>query len=340
LPHGKDGVTKAKIHGRFALLAHSRGVTLYQLDDSDGNAAVDLGAPLAEVATFETTHPALDVQSSGRFLYVATGLGGVETFDMGPFIYPIHDQDTFNQIQGSTARVSQALTNLGTEADTRGIAVYGSRLLVADGKNGLRILAMEVPADPRLERTIRDVPGQAPIDQATYVVVATETVRTYAMIADGAHGIRAVNITPSTDIRQQIADSLDINKHDATRSFRLSPERWDPLTPFDPKNTSVKVFTFPTAGNAVALAKGLCFDNIADKSGRQLRDGWSIGSQVLDEATVGRMRSVIVKEVQGTVDIRGDGLGCVVREGDDQNTPTDPGDPNRCLPVQSRGGGG
>ena len=165
-------------------------------------------------------------------------------------------------------------------------------------------------------------------------MVATETVRTFAVVADGAHGIRAVNITPSTDFRTLLKAAAD--DPDKFRGFRLSPERWDPLTPYDPKNTTPKVFTFPTNGNAVSLAKGLCFDNIADKSGRQLRDGWSIGSQTLDENTVARMRSVIVKEVQGTVDIRGDGLGCVVREGDENDVARDPEDPNRCLPVQSR----
>ncbi len=338
LPHGLDAVTRVKLHGRFAVVAHSRGVTLFQLADSDDAAVVDPGAPLAAIATFETTHPALDVETSGRFMYVATGLGGVETFDMGPFVYPLFDQDSHDPLQGSTARVSQALTNQQQEADTRGIAVFGSRLLVADGKNGLRILDMAVPANPRLERTIRDVAGQAPIDQATAVVVGTETVRNYALVADGSHGIRAVNITPSTDLRLQLKDALDPAKRDATRGFRLSEERWDPLTPFDPKNTTPKVFTYATNGNAVALAKGLAFDNIADKSGRQLRDGWSIGSTTLDEATIARMRSVIVKEVQGTVDISGDGLGCVVRAGDENDVARDPEDQNRCLPVQSRGG--
>ena len=337
LPHGKDAVTRVRLHGRFAFLAHSRGVTLYQLADPLGPAVADVGTPLAEIATFETTHPALDVATSGRFVFVATGQGGIETFDFGPAVYPIHDQDTFNPIPLSTARVSQALTNLQQVADTRGVAVFGSRLLVADGANGLRILDMEVPADPRLETTIRDVPGQPAIDQATAVVVATVPTRNYAVIADGAHGIRAVNITSPVDFRTQLAAAAQ--DPDKFRSLRLSPDRWDPLTPHDPKNTSPKVFTYATNGAAVMLARGLMFDNIADKSGRQLRDGWSIGSQVLDEATIGRMRSVIVKEVQGTVDIRGDGLGCVVRAGDDTDTPKDPGDANRCLPVQSRGGG-
>ena len=67
-----------------------------------------------------------------------------------------------------------------------------------------------------------------------------------------------------------------------------------------------------------------------------MRDGWQIGANTLDERIVARMRSVITKEVPGTADIRGDGLGCVVRVGDEQQVATDPADPNRCMPIQSR----
>ena len=67
-----------------------------------------------------------------------------------------------------------------------------------------------------------------------------------------------------------------------------------------------------------------------------MRDGWQNGANTLDERIVARMRSVITKEVPGTADIRGDGLGCVVRVGDEQQVATDPADPNRCMPIQSR----
>jgi hypothetical protein len=123
---------------------------------------------------------------------------------------------------------------------------------------------------------------------------------------------------------------------DANRGFLVSAERADPMTPFDPKNATLQVFTFPTNSPARVIARGIQLDNIADKGGRRLRDGWTIGATSLDAATIARMRSVIVKEVPGTVDIRGDGMGCVVREGDDVNVPRDPEEPNRCLPIQSR----
>jgi hypothetical protein len=40
--------------------------------------------------------------------------------------------------------------------------------------------------------------------------------------------------------------------------------------------------------------------------------------------------------VQGTADISGDGLGCIVREGDENNVQRDPANNDHCMPVQSR----
>lgn len=338
VPHGKDAVTKVRLHGKFAVVSHSRGISVFAIEEGSLT-AVDVGVPIAEVAEFETANPALDVISSGRFAYVATGVGGVVVFDIGPVVYPLFQE---GGVPGDGSEpvnlepVANALIDLESEADTRGVAMFGSRLLVADGKNGLRILDVAVPADPRLERTVLVVPGEAPINQATAVIAAAVPTRNYAIVADGSNGVRAINITAATDYRQDLKASFD--DPDGFRGLRLSMERWDPLTPFDPKNTSTQVFTYATNGNAVALARGLSLDSLADKSGRRLRDGWSIGSDSLDEKTVARMRSVIVKEVAGTVDIRGDGLGCIVRENDENDVQRDPEDNNRCLPVQSRGG--
>jgi hypothetical protein len=156
-------------------------------------------------------------------------------------------------------------------------------------------------------------------------------------VADGAHGLRAVNITPVVDFREGLADAANPVLQEQTRALRLSQERWDPTTPFDPKNTARQVFTFLTNGPATSVARGLALDVLADPSGRRMRDNWSIGATSLDEATMARMRNVTVKEVPGTVDIRGDGLGCVVREGDETSVNRDSADPNRCLPTPPGG---
>ena len=324
LPHGKDAPTKVRLHGRFAVLAHAGGISVFELGLSDSLAEIDPGAPLSELVTFATQHPALDVTTHGRFAYVATGAGGVEIFDIGPVVM----NTLFDGL--STAPAAMALVGDVT-ADSRGVAMWGSRLLVADGENGLRILDVSTPADPRLEQTLQNLGGAVALDNATAVVLAEVPTRTFAIVANGAQ-VHAINITPTVDFRRQL-QAADVDPA-GFRGLRLSHERSDPLTPYDPKNATRQVFTFPTDGNVTSIARGLAFDNIEDKGGRRLRDGWSIGAAPLNERMIARMRNVRVREAPGYKDIRGDGLGCVVREGDETRVSPDPENPDRCLPPQ------
>ena len=70
-------------------------------------------------------------------------------------------------------------------------------------------------------------------------------------------------------------------------------------------------------------------DNLGDESGRRLRDAWPLGARPLPIRTVARMRSVVVREVPNTKDIRGDGVGCVVRAGDEEAVTVRD---HRCVP--------
>lgn len=329
LPHGLDGATRVRLYGRFAFVTHAQGLAVFQLGEAPvGVADIDLGAPLAELVNFETRRPALDADISGRFAYVATGEGGVEIFDVGAVVYPLTERDLTPQAV-NLASVATALINLQQPADSRGVAVWGSRLIVADGRNGLRILDVSTAADPRLEETIFNIAGGGQINNATAVITATEPTRTFAIVANGAN-VHAVNITAVVDFRLSLKAASD--DPDAFRGLRLSEERQDPLTPFDPKNATRNIFTFPASGGVVALARGLNFDSIADKGGRRLRDSWAIGAHPLEQRTVARMRSVIVKEVANTKDSRGDGVGCIVREGDENNVAVDAAT-QRCIPA-------
>jgi hypothetical protein len=309
LPHGKAGAKRVRLWGTTALVGHDRGVTAYALGGPDSGVEVDVGAPLDELFTFETPGPVNDLVARGRHLFVACGSSGVVVFDLT-----------------SGALVSRALSAAG--ADARGVALFGSRLLVADGRNGLRVVDVAVPADPRLEQTTLEVAGQPPIDQASAVVVASLPVRAFALVADGSHGLRAVNLTPSSD--QKTLFSAADRDRDAFRGFRLSPERNDPMTPFDPKNALREVITYPTGAPVHAVARGLSLDSLTDMSGRRWRDNWLIGSTSLSAELQRRMRAVEVVEIEGSRDVRGDGLGCVVRRGDEGSVTFDAD--GRCLP--------
>ena len=322
IAHGLDAVTKVVLFGRFALIAHANGLAIFQLNDaSEKLADVDLGAPLAQIASFETSRPALDVVAHGRFAYVATGEGGVEIFDIGPAVYQLF-------LEVNTQPIGVALISEDQPADSRAVAVWGSRLVVADGRNGVRILDVSTPADPRLEQTIANAGAGNRIDNATDVVIATVPTRTFAIVANGTD-VHAINITPVVDFRHELKAAFD--NPDAFRGLRMSHERSDPLTPFDPKNATRQILTFPASGTVTAIARGFPLDSLADKSGRRLRDSWPLGAHPLDERTITKMRSVIVKEVPGTKDSRGDGLGCVVRAGDEGAVSID-AQTQRCIP--------
>jgi hypothetical protein len=312
IPHGKQDVQRVRIYGDLALIGHSAGVSVVALEDPQSDVEVDIGAPIAELFTIETPRPVQDLVARGRFLYAACGEAGVVVIDL--------DSGTV---------VGRALATSG--ADSRGLALTGSRLLVADGKNGLQIVDVAVPADPRLERTISAVVGQSPINQAQAVVAASLPVRNFAVVADGSNGLRVVNLTPNVDIRTQMA-AADVDR-DAFRGFRLSNERNDPMTPFDPKNVATDVITYPSASPVRQVARGLSLDTLTDVAGRRWRDNWLIGSTSLSRDLQDRMRGVIVREVPGSPDVRGDGLGCVARVGDDVVVDAD----GRCQPsIQAR----
>ncbi len=332
LPHGLNAPTRVELYGRFALVTHAGGLAVFELDEAGSTRAsdVDLGAPLALLANFETSRPALDVVAHGRFAYVATGEGGVVVFDIGPVVYPLFEiGDNGQQPQPvNLAPIGTALTNLQQPADTRGLAMWGSRLVVADGRNGLRILDCSTPADCRLEETISNIPGGGSINNASQVVMASVPTRTFAIVAND-NAVLAVNVTATTDFRLGLKAAFD--DPDAFRGLRLSHERNDPLTPFDPKNVTRQVLTFPTSGTVTGISRGSPLDNLADKSARRLRDAWTLGARPLSERTLARMRSVVVKEVPNTKDSRGDGLGCVVRAGDEGAVQVDAAT-QRCIP--------
>ena len=300
IDHDLEQVEQVVLSGQNALVAHEGGVSVFDIADNSTGLIGDIGTPVAEVDTFATLRPAQDVVTRGRFLYIACGDGGVEIFD---------------RLTGD--RVSRVLHNLGELADSRGITLFGTKLLVADGKHGLRIIDIAVPADPVLDRTILNPPGGgAPINDAHDVILASVPVRTWAIVADGANGLRAINLTSSRDWREGIKDG--------GRAFNLSFERQDPFTPYDPTNRITQVLTFPTDAPVTAVARGFALDQLADDQANRLRDSWLIGATTIDNDMVQRMRDVLVQEVPGTVDGSGDGLGCVTRDTDfDGTTATD-----------------
>ena len=309
IDHNLQGVTRVRQHGRFAFVTHAAGLTMFDLGERDpaDPVLIDSGVPIADpVAEFDAPG-ARDVVLRGRFAFVATGAGGVRVFDIGAEMYGLAATPANPLVATIDADILKITPN------SRGVTIFGSRLVIADGVNGVHVVDVSTPAKPFREQTIKVASG-TPINQANAVVMTEVPVRSYVLVADGTNGLRVLNVTPVVDYRDELKNQANGAAKD--NALRLSFERQDALTPFDPGNVVRQTFTFATAGSLQAIARGLSLDQVADPSGRRLRDNWSIGSTTLNERTIKRMRDVKVKEVAGTVDTRGDGLGCVVRDTD------------------------
>lgn len=292
LAHGLTNVSRVRLFGTTAYLLHAEGVTLVDVAASanEENAlGGEPGAPVAVLSTLRTDRAPTDILIRGRFAFVSTGAGGVEIFDLP-----------------SQARVSRALSAPADRADSRGLALWGTRLLVADGINGLRVIDIAIPSAPLLLETIKSVGSRGTLTDVTSVVTASEPARTYALMTDGVAGLVAINLTDPADMRKKYGE-------DSLR-FALSFERQDPLTPFDPKNVVRQAFRYPTVGRAFGLTRGHSMDRLADANGNRLRDGWLLGADAIDSTMVERMKAVTVKVAPGTRDHNGDGLGCVARD--------------------------
>jgi hypothetical protein len=112
---------------------------------------------------------------------------------------------------------------------------------VAAGKAGLAIVDIERPEKPRLDQTF-DAGGA--LNDARDVKVGITNGSAFAYVADGANGLRVVQIISAND----------------------TPGAYG----FSPRPTPSLVATYPTHGPALALSRGLDRDRAVDETGNQL----------------------------------------------------------------------
>jgi hypothetical protein len=220
----------------------------------------------------------------------------------------------------------------GVINDARGIDYADNRAYIADGANGLRILDITSPANPLHLATINRGENGVPINDAESVSMATIPFRTFAMVCDGANGLRAINVTDFRDIRERLFPGTSAFPANALDSlfqpnFNLTLALRDPLTPFDRANVKFaggnvanppfEIVTFPvSAGQRILrLARGRQLDKFAGEDGRTLRDSTSVGARALSRAEMDKMRAVNVVIQPGTPDDKGNGLGNIVLQG-------------------------
>jgi hypothetical protein len=126
-------------------------------------------------------------------------------------------------------------------ADARGLHVARTYAYVAAGKQGLVIVDVEKPEQPRIDQVF-DAGGE--MNDAWDVTVGSTNASLFAYVADGEHGLRVLQLT--------------------------SPERTPTYLGFSPRPEPQLIATRHTHGEAKALSRGLQRDRAVDESGNQI----------------------------------------------------------------------
>jgi hypothetical protein len=203
---------------------------------------------------------------AGRYLYVACDRG-IEVVDItdplkpqwageysGPFVQkPV---DVSVQFQYLFVTDAQGLKVLNITDPTRPLPVDGALVrlkaphrlyvardyvYVANGSEGLAIIDVEKPEQPRLTQMFN---ADGAINDARAVQVGSIAASMFALVADGKNGMRVVQL--------------------------ISPDTVPEAAGFDPKPNPHLIATYPVPeGEAVAVSRGLDRDRVVDESGNQ-----------------------------------------------------------------------
>lgn len=135
-------------------------------------------------------------------------------------------------------------------ADARDLYVARGYAYIAAGKQGLAIVDIERPEQPRM-KPIFSAGGQ--INEASSVRVGSTNASLFAYIADGKNGLRVLQLT--------------------------SPVTQPNYYGFNPEPKPELIATYPTHEPALALSKGLDRDRAVDESGNQVSVFGRLGSR-------------------------------------------------------------
>jgi len=125
--------------------------------------------------------------------------------------------------------------------DARNIYVARTYAYVAAGKDGVAIVDVERPENPKLDQVF-NADGQ--VNDAYDVKLGMVSSSLFAYVADGKHGLRVVQL--------------------------FSPVDNPAFSGFSPRPTPKLIASYRTHGPALAVSKGIDRDRAVDESGNQL----------------------------------------------------------------------
>jgi hypothetical protein len=125
--------------------------------------------------------------------------------------------------------------------DARDVYVARTYAYVANGKEGIAIVDVEHPEQPRLDQMYN---AEGKLNDVHQVKIAMTNASLFAYVADGKNGLRILQLT--------------------------SPETMPEYAGFSPRPRPVLIATYKTKGEALAVSKPLDRDRAVDESGNQV----------------------------------------------------------------------
>jgi len=230
-----NGARRITIAGTYAYILCDRGLVV-----------VDLDNPLAPKVTAETGAPEL-VEPQGiaiqfRYAFVVDRQG-LKVLDVTALDHP------------------RVLPNAAVALeDARNVYVARTFAYVAGGKQGLVIVDVENPEQPRLGQIFS---ADGKLNDVRDVKIGMVDASAFAFVADGRNGLRVLQI--------------------------ISPEDSPYAYGFSPKPTPKLIATYRTEGPALAVSKGIDRDRAVDESGNQLAVFGRRGARPLNRAEAERL---------------------------------------------------
>jgi hypothetical protein len=211
-----NGARRITIAGTYAYILCDRGLVVVDLDNPlQPKITAEVGAP------FLADPRGLAVQFRYAFVIDREGL---KVLDVTNLAQP--------------KPVPDSLVSL---PDARNIYVARTYAYVAAGKQGIAIVDVEHPDQPRLAQLFS---AADTMNDANDVKLGMVSSSLFAYVADGANGLKVVQL--------------------------FSPADNPAFSGFSPAPTPKLIATFRTRGPALAISKGIDRDRAADESGNQL----------------------------------------------------------------------
>jgi hypothetical protein len=213
---------------------------------NNGLVVVDLDNPLAPRITSEIGAPFLKdprgIAVQFRYAFIVDG-EGLKVFDVTSLAEP-------KPVSGMAVRLE----------DARNLYVARTYAYVAGGKQGLAIIDVERPEQPRLDQVFS---ADGVINDLNDVKLGMVSSSLFAFAADGRNGVGVIQL--------------------------FSPVSTPNFAGFSPRPVPKLIANYRTRGPALAISKGIDRDRAVDESGNQLAVFGRRGSRPFTRKEMERM---------------------------------------------------